>query len=349
MLQIEQLDVDLDSRTILRGVSLVAPDRAVTALLGPSGSGKTTLLRSVAGLVPSRGTIRVDGRDVAGLPTHLRGVGLMFQDLSLFPHLDVSGNVEFGLRMHRWEPQARQGRVKEILELVGLGGMETRKIHSLSGGEQQRVALARALAPRPRLLMLDEPLGALDRALRERLIRELAWLFEDLRITVLLVTHDQAEAFDLGDHVVVLSEGKVGQTGTPLEVWTRPADERIARLLGHVNIVEGIRTGDRIQLPWGPARATAPGPDGPKRVLIRSNGISIGDGGVGSLVPARVIRPAFRGDHIVITVQTPTGIQLEILARAGTRLSRGDRVDVRIDPSAVVVLGEGSTQDRELQ
>jgi thiamine transport system ATP-binding protein len=209
----------------------------IVALLGPSGCGKSSVLRAVAGLEPlATGTIAFGGRDLAGVPVHRRDLGLMFQDHALFPNFDVAGNVAFGLRMHRWPRPRVEARVGELLVLVGLGGYGRRPVATLSGGEAQRVALARALAPQPRLLMLDEPLGALDRTLREQLTSDVRRLLKQLRQTALHVTHDQAEAFALADRVAVMRAGRLVQVGEPGELWHRPRNGFVARFLGHPNV-----------------------------------------------------------------------------------------------------------------
>ncbi|MEO3768709.1 ABC transporter ATP-binding protein, partial [Streptomyces sp. B5E4] len=251
MLVLDDVTVRYGARAAVDGISLDVADHEVVSVLGPSGSGKSTLLRAVAGLQPvAGGRVLLGGRDLAGVPAHRRGVGLMFQDQQLFPHRDVGGNVSFGPRMHGAPRAAARERVAELLELVGLPGAQRRAVGALSGGEQQRVALARALAPSPRLLMLDEPLGQLDRSLRERLVVELRQLFGRLGTTVLAVTHDQGEAFALSDRVVVMREGRVAQTGTPVEVWERPADEFVARFLGFANVVRGTVRGSVAETPW---------------------------------------------------------------------------------------------------
>jgi thiamine transport system ATP-binding protein len=209
-LSIEGLVVTYGDLRAVDGVDLAIADGEIVAILGASGSGKTTLLRAVAGLEPTTaGRISIGGVDLAGVPTHRRGVGLMFQDHALFPHRDVAGNVAFGLRMRGDDDSTTAARVAEVLGLVGLAGFEHRAVPSLSGGEQQRVALARALAPAPQVLLLDEPLGSLDRALRDRLVIELRDLLTERRITALFVTHDQAEAFAVADRVATMSEGRL--------------------------------------------------------------------------------------------------------------------------------------------
>ena len=215
------------------GVDLVVARGRTTALLGPSGCGKSTLLRLVAGLeAPDAGTIRLDGRDLAPVPPQRRGVGMVFQDYALFPHLDVAGNVAFGLVEQRWPKERRAARVAELLEAVGLHGLERRRPHELSGGQQQRVALARALAPRPSLLLLDEPLSNLDRTLRDELTAELATLLSDLDVQAIHVTHDQNEAFALADRVAVMRDGRIVQEDTPEALIDAPRDAWTARFLG---------------------------------------------------------------------------------------------------------------------
>lgn len=218
----------------LHNISVDVEAGEVIGVLGSSGSGKTTLLRVIAGLHnASEGSIILDGVDITTTPTHLRGVGLMFQEHALFPHLNVSDNVAFGLRMAKVPKPERSIRVVEVLELVGLTDFGTRDVASLSGGERQRVALARTLAPSPRLLLLDEPMGSLDRVLRDHLVSELRELIVDLGLTALYVTHDRSEAFALADRIAVLDEGRVVQFDTPGVLDASPATEHVSRLLGH--------------------------------------------------------------------------------------------------------------------
>ena len=224
MLAVQGATVRFDGLTAVEGLDLMVGDGEVVAVLGPSASGKTTLLRAVAGLQPlDSGSILWDGADLADVPPHRRGFGLVFQDFALFPHLDVGRNVEFGLRMQGLPPAVRRRAAAAALERVELPGMERRKVGTLSGGQAQRVALARALAPGPRLLLFDEPLGSLDRALRERLTAELRRLLSGLGVTALYVTHDQEEAFGLADRVMILEAGRArrGLRGAPGGV--RPA------------------------------------------------------------------------------------------------------------------------------
>jgi thiamine transport system ATP-binding protein len=233
MLEVRDLEVRLGDNDVLRSVDLFVADGETVAVLGPSGSGKSTLLRAIAGLVPVRaGSITWDGEDIIGVPTHLRGFGLMFQGYALFPHLDVSGNVGFGLRMAGVAPAELRDRVATALDWVGLTGFAGRAIVDLSGGEKQRVALARTLAPEPRLVMLDEPLGALDRALRERLVVETRQILTDRGVTALIVTHDRDEAAALSDRIALMRGGTIVQSGTLGEILASPADPWVGEFLG---------------------------------------------------------------------------------------------------------------------
>ena len=224
----------------VKRVSLTAERGDIVCLLGPSGCGKTTLLRLIAGLEsPDEGTITFDGRELNRVPPRNRGFGLMFQDLALFPHMDVSGNVSFGLRMQNRPKDHVSARVNALLRLVGLDDFRQRKVHELSGGERQRVALVRSLAAEPQLLMLDEPLGALDRALRESLQAQVRGILKALGQTAIYVTHDRDEAFAMADSMVIMEQGEVVQAGTPEELYTAPQSELVARSMGIRNVVYG--------------------------------------------------------------------------------------------------------------
>lgn len=233
MLEVRSVAVTLDGNEVLRDVSLSVSNGESVAVLGPSGSGKSTLLRAIAGLVPiESGSIMWDGGEVTDVPTHQREFGLMFQGYALFPHLDVAGNVGFGLRMMNLPPSEIEGRVTEALDLVGLAGFRSRTIADLSGGERQRVALARTLAPEPRLIMLDEPLGALDRALRERLMVETREILDERGVTALIVTHDREEAEALSHRLALMRAGTIVQSGTLADLIAHPADAWVSEFLG---------------------------------------------------------------------------------------------------------------------
>jgi thiamine transport system ATP-binding protein len=236
-LRITEVSVRYDDTTAIDRVSLTVAGGETLAVVGPSGSGKSTLLRAIAGLEPVvAGRIEAGGVDLGTLPVHLRDLGLMFQDHALFPHLDVAGNVAFGLRRRGWPRRRRNERVAELLDLVGLAGYQRRAVHQLSGGEAQRVALARALGPEPGLLMLDEPFGSLDRVLRHELMAEVRLLLDRLGQTAIHVTHDQAEAFALADRVAVLRQGRLVQIDAPARLWSRPASAFVATFVGQPNV-----------------------------------------------------------------------------------------------------------------
>ena len=309
MLQVDSVSVGFDGKKALDDASLDVANGEVVTVLGPSGSGKTTLLRVIAGLQPpDEGRVLLDGSDLAGVPPHRRGVGLVFQDHALFPHRDVFGNIAFGLRMRGDSPEQVERRTTELLALVGLAGFERRSVGTLSGGEQQRVALARALAPEPRILLLDEPLGSLDRRLRDRLLDDLEQLFDELALTAVYVTHDQTEAFTLGDRVAVMRAGRVAQIATPDELWARPLDEDVARFLGLANVAGGevVR---------------------PEAVTVRRTP----EGGEG------VVEKAVRTGPVVrLRVRLDDGRSLEAVVAALDHPHVGDRVDVDVDPKGIV-------------
>ena len=346
MLEVRGVQVAFDGVRALDGLDLDVGDGEVVALLGPSGCGKTTLLRVIAGLEPpAAGRIVLDGRDLATVATHERGVGLMFQDYALFPHRDVAGNVAFGLRMRGDPPPRRAERVEEVLALVGLTGFGQRSVATLSGGERQRVALARALAPAPSLLMLDEPLGALDRTLRDRLVLELSELFARLSISVVYVTHDQAEALALADRVVVMQGGRIAQQGSPEQVWREPADAFVARFLGLTNVFATVISEGSAVLPWGSVPADGESVDGMATLLIRPEAVLVGAPTADS-VPATVEGVAFRGDHTQVWVAMPGGARLEARVRdpataPAFRPEIGSKVHVVIDGRGVLLLGPG--------
>jgi thiamine transport system ATP-binding protein len=310
MIAVEGVDVVLDGEHILHSATLEVAAGETVALLGPSGSGKSTLLRVVAGLQqPAAGRVRIDGEDVTSVPAHRRGVGLVFQDAVLFPHRDVARNVAFGIAEL---PKAeRSRRVAEMLELVGLAGFESRSVGTLSGGEAQRVALARALAPAPRVLLLDEPLGALDGPLRDRLQDDLRSLFDRLGLTAIHVTHDVGEAFALGRRVALLQDGAVAQVATPESLWRHPASEWVARFLGVRNVIR----------------------DDGRRLVVRPESVRLlpGEGAV-------VLAAERRGPLVMLTVRRDDGQELEAATTALDHPVPGDRVRVEIDPDGVVVM-----------
>ncbi|MCC2314965.1 ABC transporter ATP-binding protein [Cellulomonas xiejunii] len=338
------------------GVDLAVPTGEVVALLGPSGCGKSSLLRAVAGLEPlSGGDVAWDGVSVVDVPVHRRGFGLLFQDGQLFAHRDVAGNVAYGLPERR-DRAAREARVAELLDLVGLPGTQRRDVATLSGGERQRVALARALAPRPRLLLLDEPLSALDRALRERLALDLRDVLVATGTTALFVTHDQDEAFAVADRVAVMDAGRLLQVAAPGALWARPASRRVAAFLGYEAfvdvpapgadvptavraLVDAAREGGVALLPAGGVLALAAGafvvaPDLSPEASPRL--AASGDAGPGVTGVVEVLRSRRGRTEVVVDVDAVG--RLSALAPAGWTCAPGTRVPLRVDSAAVAGL-----------
>ncbi len=315
-------------------ISFAVGEGEIFCLLGPSGCGKTTLLRIIAGLeMPDSGKVLLEGRDIRDAPVHRRNFGLMFQDQALFPHKNVFQNIAFGLQMQRLPAEEIRERVTEVLHLVGMGGFEERDVNQLSGGEQQRVALARSLAPRPRLLMLDEPLASLDRTLRERLMNDLRTILKSAGVTAIYVTHDQQEAFAVADRVAIMDRGRKVQEGKPEEVYQRPATEFVARFLGLTNLLPGrvVETGPPLVVETSLGRLTtmdSPAlPVGQKvTVLIRPEGARCLETSAAAenAISGKVQTRSFRGGHYQITVATggpSLRFELDVLA-SGDDLSQ---------------------------
>jgi thiamine transport system ATP-binding protein len=332
-LSVEGARVTFGAAVAVEGVDLVVGAGETVAMLGPSGCGKSTLLRAIAGLEPlASGRISWDGRDLAGVPAHRRRFGLMFQEYALFPHRDVRGNVDFGLRMAGVDRAERGRRVDEVLDLVGLTALRERRVAGLSGGEQQRVALARALAVEPRLLMLDEPLGALDRPWRDRLLREIRALLDRTQLPALYVTHDHEEAFALADRIAVMRAGRVVQAGAPAEVWQRPADAWAAAFLGFGPVVDGEAVEGGVATPWG-VLPVATGARGAVQVVLRPDAVRLDPDG-----PIRgcVTQSVFGGDRTELTVETG-GPPLRVRVAGRDAPAPGSRVTLAIASAAVLV------------
>jgi len=318
-------------------ISFSVDEGEILCLLGPSGCGKTTLLRIIAGLeIPDSGKVLFEGRDIRDVPVHQRNFGLMFQDQALFPHKNVFENIAFGLRMQRLPEEEIRERVVEVLDLVGMIGFEERDVNQLSGGEQQRVALARSLAPRPRLLMLDEPLGSLDRTLRQRLMNELRTILKGLGVTAIYVTHDQQEAFAVADRVVIMDRGRKVQEGRPEEVYQRPATEFVARFLGLENLLPGrvVEAGPPLAVETALGRLTAT--DSPAlpvgqavTLLVRPEGTRCLETGSPAENPVvgQVQTRSFRGGHYQITVAAGgTSLRFELDVLDGPVPEPGEQV-----------------------
>ncbi len=333
MLSLEDVSVSYDRVPAVTGASLQVRDGSVVAVLGPSGCGKSTLLRAVAGVErPTSGTISWDGEDLGGVPTHKRGFALMFQDGQLFLHLTVARNVGYALRLRR--VRDLDERVERLLRLVGLEGYGERLPGTLSGGERQRVALARSLAAEPRLLLLDEPLSALDAGLRERLASDLHDILRRAGTTTLVVTHDQEEAFALADFLVVMREGRIVQQGDITDVWARPVDAQTALFLGYARVLEGQ-----------PARRvlSAAGLTG-EAVALRRSALTVSSSPSSSTPPAllgTVLAVRATPDAIRVVVDAVGIGELDALASPGARAAVGDQVELEVDAVRLAPLPPG--------
>jgi thiamine transport system ATP-binding protein len=343
MLGVKGVTVRYDDTVAVDNVDLDVAETERLSVLGPSGSGKSTLLRAIAGLEHlAGGSVEWHGSDLASVPVHRRGFGLMFQDYVLFPHLDVARNVAFGPEMQRLPRATVDERVANALALVRLAGYERRLPNQLSGGEQQRVALARALAPCPRLLMLDEPLGALDRGLRRTLLDELADIFTRLALPIIYVTHDHEEALAMGNRVAVMRAGRIEAVQPPRDLWLKPPNEFVARFLGLTNIVDADVEHGLATTTWGSFPVDSGVDDGRHRLLIRPEGFRPVEAADGGGLALEVHSTTFRGDHTLVRATSPgapaDAATLEVEVDWTPLPQSGDVLRLRLDPSAIVVL-----------
>jgi len=323
------------SHQALAGIDLTIAPGEFIALLGPSGCGKTTALRALSGLERiDSGRIVIDGDDVADVPTNRRDIGMVFQSYSLFPHMTVLENVEFGLRMRKVEKTERRLRAAESLEMVGLDTFADRFAHQLSGGQQQRVALARALVTRPRVLLLDEPLSALDAKVRVSLRDQIRRIQTDLGITTLFVTHDQEEALAVADRVAVMKEGRIEQIGTPEELYTTPTSPFVADFVGLSNRVPGELVDGRVTVVGSTLDQLGERlPDGPVTAMVRPEDVVFESTGV----PATVVASSFLGSLRRTQVRLDDGVLLSVQHAVSDKHETGSAVFVKLKGSAVSV------------
>ena len=351
LLEIDGASKRFGATTAVDDVSLNVERGAFYALLGPSGCGKTTLLRMIAGFeTPDSGRIFIDGIDVTGLPAYARPVNMMFQSYALFPHMDVAGNIAFGLRQERLDRRRIAARVDEMLALVQMSGYARRRPHELSGGQRQRVALARALAKMPKLLLLDEPLAALDRKLRAETRLELTGIQERVGITFLVVTHDQEEALSVASCVAVMDRGRVVQTGAPAEIYERPASRLVADLVGEVNLFEGELTAgfNGLALVVAGFREPVPLPCGTRlregaaaALAVRPEKVVLSHAPpAGFAIAATVSSIGYLGGGSIVHLATEQGMALKayLPGRAANSFGRGAPVWASWPPDEAVVL-----------
>jgi iron(III) transport system ATP-binding protein len=347
-LEVTSLAHRFGNRVILAGVGFSLEAGDIGCLLGPSGCGKTTVLRLIAGFMPpDEGEIRIHGERVSqpgfAVPPESRQIGMVFQDYALFPHLTIARNVAFGLR--HLDADARTARVEEMLDTVGLAGRAKAYPHELSGGQQQRVALARALAPRPRLLLLDEPFSNLDVELREKLALEVREILKQEGITALLVTHDQHEAFAMADQIGVMNEGRIQQWDTPYNLYHQPANRFVANFIGQGVLLPGtVRGANQVEIELGMLEGVSPakcdgdtcliyGDGAAVEVLIRPDDIQHDDA---SLLLAEVERRAFRGAEFVYTLKLASGTRLLALVPSHHNHAIGEKIGIRLEVDHVV-------------
>jgi len=332
---------------VLEGLGLTVRPGEFVSLLGPSGCGKTTLLRIIAGLISAdRGRIMLDGADITRVPAHKREIGVVFQSYALFPHLTVAENVAFGLKARRTPAAEIASAVSRALALVRLSELADRSIFALSGGQQQRIAVARALAVRPKLLLLDEPLSALDRKLRETMRMELRHLLRDLGITAIFVTHDQDEALVMSDRIAVMNAGRIEQLGTPNAVYTEPATPFVLDFVGMSTRLRGTvagASGEELAVDTAVGRIRARGrvlPGTAVVVAVRPENLHLGPGRAGeNAVDLKVRDPVFLGSKLILHFHAPEGDQAvaELPAVAAQHLTPGDNVTVSWDIGATLL------------
>jgi putative spermidine/putrescine transport system ATP-binding protein len=331
-----------DGTRALEPVDLDIASGETVVLLGPSGCGKTTMLRIIAGLEQpdAGGVVLFNGTDVTAVPIEQRNVGMVFQSYALFPNMNVADNIGYGLKVRGVNKAEREARVAELVALTGIEGLEQRRIDQLSGGQRQRVALARAVAVRPSVLLLDEPLTALDAALRERLRGELDRLLRMLGITTVYVTHDQAEAMALGDRIVVMRKGAIAQVGPPRDLYFAPAGRFVAEFIGAANILEAEVGDGRLKLPGGHLALANGAPSGAVVAMIRPESIAVVDAASATLA-GTVDSVNFVGDRQRLSVSGAGPKPMQIDVPNSLQLKPGERVGLSVEPGAIRILPDG--------
>ena len=348
IVSLKDIVVDFDGERILDELSLDIHDKEFVTFLGPSGCGKTTTLRVIAGFItPKSGNVFFDGKDIASVPPYKRQVNTVFQKYALFPHLNVYENVAFGLRLKKLPEETIRPKVLEMLETVGLRGFERRSINQLSGGQQQRVAIARAVVNEPRVLLLDEPLSALDRKLRRSMQLELIKIKEELGITFVFVTHDQEEALSMSDTVVVMNQGYIQQIGTPVDIYNEPTNAFVADFIGESNIIDGVMIRDRLVRILGAEFVCVDegfGENMPVDVVIRPEDVVLTPPSQGELKGV-VTDIIFKGVHYEMHVMA-NGYEWLVHSTVSTPI--GAEVGLSVEPSNIQIMNKPESEDEEV-
>ena len=348
IIDLKHISVKLGDNQVLDDLSLYIRDREFITLLGPSGCGKTTILRVIAGfLEPDEGDVIFEDKKINGVPPHKRQVNTIFQRYALFPHLNVYENVAFGLRIKKAPESEIEKTVSEMLSIVNLSGFEKRNINSLSGGQQQRVAIARALAVKPRVLLLDEPLGALDLKLRREMQVELKKIQQQMGITFIYVTHDQEEALTMSDTVVVLNQGYIQQIGTPVDIYNEPTNAFVADFIGESNIIDGVMIRDRRVRILGAEFVCVDegfGENMPVDVVIRPEDVVLTPPSQGELKGV-VTDIIFKGVHYEMHVMA-NGYEWLVHSTVSTPI--GAEVGLSVEPSNIQIMNKPESEDEEV-
>ena len=343
LIELKNLTKNFDDQQVLRGINLDIHENEFLTLLGPSGCGKTTTLRIIAGFEePSGGEVLFNGIEISKLPPYKREINTVFQKYALFPHLNVMDNIGFGLNLKKVDKSVIEQKVKRMLKMVGLEGFEKRDVTLLSGGQQQRVAIARALVNEPKVLLLDEPLGALDAKIRKQMQIELKKIQREVGITFIYVTHDQEEALTMSDKIVVLSEGKIQQIGTPEDIYNEPKNAFVADFIGESNIFKGIMTGHmKVRFCGGEFVGMDDVPEGTLvDVVIRPEDVIITKPEDG-IIEGEVVSVIFKGMHYEVTVESG---KYEMVIRTTKCYSVGERIGMKLEPDGIhIMLAEDHT------
>ena len=348
LVDLQHISKSFDGEKVLDDLNLTVPDNSFVTLLGPSGCGKTTTLRILGGFTkPDEGRVIFDGQDITNLPPNKRQLNTVFQKYALFPHMSIAENIAFGLRIRKKSEAYIQDKIKYALKLVNLDGFEKRDVNSLSGGQQQRIAIARAIVNEPRLLLLDEPLGALDLKLRQDMQYELIRLKKELGITFIYVTHDQEEALTMSDTIVVMNQGYIQQMGTPEQIYNEPENAFVADFIGDSNIIGATMVRDELVNIFGanfPCVDKGFGTNKPVDVVIRPEDVELVKPEEGTLV-GHVTHIIFKGVHYEMEVTTPNGY--EWLVHSTKCCDIGKEVGIHVDPFNIQIMNKPASEDEE--